>query len=367
MNKIFEQMEEEKITMNSNLEVDVTRIKSITMSKINKKNRFDFKKILVIAASFLLLLSFAGATAYAFAGPVLRSYIQETLGLEIGEVLLVGESVSNKDYQMTVEDFIYDGVIGEVTISVTALSNKAKESFKSDSTLDKFGHISLSGGTSELEEYAQDNKRYFSKSFSNTLEKYDHIIQSDTLIFAFEGIRDMINIPLNPTLSSEQKDIFIEAHNYYPNQYQSIVYSKIGFTLIGELMNEEENPSNETIDFELKTGEIIKFVNKIDYDYKRLDEKTKTSSENQESIKETILIDGIKTRVDRIRTEIIEENAESDNIDETNNEWLSSIGGSGYSTSGETKFKTETSYGFRKSFDWENVASMTINGTKIDF
>ena len=120
-------MDEACIDMSDDKAIDLERIKELTLNKMKPKKKFCFKRAMVIAASIMIVASITVMTTYALAGPALRSFIQKSLGLEVGEVVLVGESVSSSDYCMTVEDFVYDGINGEATVSVTALTSKAKK------------------------------------------------------------------------------------------------------------------------------------------------------------------------------------------------------------------------------------------------
>lgn len=367
MKKIFDKMNEDKVFIsNSDFEIDINKIKELTMNKVKQgHNSFILKKVIGIAASFVIFLTISSVTTYSVAGPVARSYIGEILGFETGEVLLVGETISNRDYSMTVEDFIYDGVNGKVTLSVSANSNLAKESFKTDKIYDKFGHFSIGYGIGELEQYNEDNKRFFSISFSKPINKYNHLVTNlDNLVFAFDGMKDMIKIPLEQTLSSLQKDISVAAQGYYPVEYNSIVYSNLGFTLIGNIEKENESYENMKIDFVLKNGDVINFVNT--YDRYSTPIESNTSSENQETYNETIIMDGKKTNVNVSKNTLDQSNLIEgvDFIRETNDEWFAGSSGSGHSSDTDM---IESSFRFAKTFDWEMVEIMIINGTEIKF
>ncbi|WP_291647594.1 DUF4179 domain-containing protein [Clostridium sp.] len=367
MKKIFDRMNEDKIFIsNSDFEIDINKIKKLTMNKVKKgDNRFILKKIIGVAASLVIFITISSVTTYALAGPVARSYIGEILGFETGEVLLVGETISNKDYSMTVEDFIYDGVNGEVTLSVSANSNLAKESFITDKIYDKFGHFGIGYGIGELEQYNEDNKRCFSISFTRPINKYNHLVTNlDNLVFTFDGMKDMIKIPLEETLSSFQKDISVAAQGYYPVEYNSIVYSKLGFTIIGNIEKENESYENMKIDFVLKNGDVINFVNT--YDRYITSIKSNTSNENQENYNETIIIDGKRTNVNVSKNTLEQSNLIEgvDFIREINDEWFAGSGGSGHSPDTDM---IENSFRFTKAFDWKMVERMIINGTEIEF
>lgn len=367
MKKIFDRMNEDKVSIsNSDFEIDINKIKELTMNKVKQgHNRFNFKKVIGISAYFVIFITMSGVTTYAFAGAVTKSYIGEILGFEAGEVLLVGETISNRDYSMTVEDFIYDGVNGEVTLSVSANSNSAKESFETDKIYDKFGHFSIGYAMGELEQYNEDNKRCFSISFSKPINKYNHLVTNlDNLVFAFDGMKDMIKIPLEQTLSSFQKDISVAAQGYYPIEYTSIVYSKLGFTLIGNIEKENESYENMKIDFVLKNGDVINFVNS--YDKYITPIKSHTNSENQETYNETIIMDGKKTNVNVSKNPSEQSNLIEgiDFIHEINDEWFAGSSGSGNSSDTDM---IESSFRFAKTFDWGMIEKIIINGTEIKF
>lgn len=361
MKDIFNKINQDHINISNDIsDIDTDRIKYLAMKKINQ-NRYHslFKKSLSIAASLALFIAISGITTYALERTSVRSYIRELFGFETGEVLLIGETISNRDYSMTVEDFIYDGVNGEVTLSISPNSNSAKKSFETDKIHDKFGHFSIGYGIGELKEYSELNKRFFSISFSKPLNKYEHLTSDlDHLVFAFKGIKDMIKIPLNPTLNSFQKDILVHSQGYYPVEYTSIVYSKLGFTLIGSQVNDNASNENMTIDFILKNGRIIHFVNS--YDPYTFDTKLEPNSDNEKVSKETVIIDGKKEEVSISSNNTIE--MDTNVICEFDDEWFAGSSGSGYSSSNHLR---EATFSFQKSFDWESVDKMIINGTEI--
>lgn len=365
MRNIFKKMDADRVFMSNDIEiqVDANRIKSLTMAKVksNDKNHL-LKKITSIAASFLITVTLIGVTTYGWATPVLRNSIQEMLGLEGGEVLHVGESVSSRDYKMTVEDFVYDGIRGKATVSVAPLSNRAKEMFQQEELSTKFGHFSIANSLGELEASPEEDKRYFSFSFSKPVH-VEPLSKMDSLVFAFEGIRDMIKIPLEPTLMSEQRDIYAVAQGDYPITYHSMIYSKLGFTLIGEEIDEEKDDSNITIDFILKDGKTIHFINRINHSYIPYKPEIQNNLEEQESHKETIIMDGKKTTVQVVKNETTVDNTRIEGIDFIDDEWFSGSGGSGYSA--DNRYMIETSFTFRKSFDWSHVEMIIINGTKV--
>lgn len=363
MKNIFNKMDEADIDMGvDDFKIDTNKIKELTMKKINQhRSKSIFRKSLSTAAALFCMIALGGSVTYTLAGPIVRSYITEFLGVETGEVLLVGETLSNKNYSMTVEDFIYDGVNGQVTISVSANSLSAKESFAFDKIYDKFGHFSIGYGISELEKYKEDNKRFFAISFSKPLNQYDHLVSDfNDLIFTFDGINDIIKIPLEATIDSFRRDIFVPSQGHYPVEYTSIVYSKIGFTLIGNQINDNNSYENMSIDFVLKNGNIINFVNM--YYPSTFNIESKSETKNQESSNEVVIIDGKKQRVNVSTNNSVSTNV--DNICQFDDEWFAGSGGSGYSSTTDLR---EASFSFQQSFAWEEVDKMIINGTEVEF
>lgn len=363
MKNIFNKMDEDEVDMGvDDIKIDTNKIKELTMNKINQ-HRFKsvFRKSLNMAAALVCIIAIGGSVTYALAGPIVRSYITDFLGVETGEVLLVGETLSNKNYSMTVEDFIYDGVNGQVTISVSANSLSAKESFAFDRIYDKFGHFSIGYGISELEKYMEDNKRYFDISFSKPHNQYDHLVSEfNDLIFTFDGIKDTIKIPLEATMDSFRRDIFVPCQGYYPVEYTSIIYSKIGFTLLGNQVNDNDSYENISIDFVLKNGNIINFVNMYYPGTANIESESETI--NQKSSNEIVIIDGEKQKVNVSTNNTV--STDVDYVCQFDDEWFAGSGGSGYSSTTDLR---EASFSFQQSFDWEEVDKMIINGTEVDF
>lgn len=363
MKNIFNRMNEENIDMCvDDLKFDSNKIKDLSMKKINQyRIKSILQKSLITAAALACFLVIGGSATYTLAGPEVRYYITELLGVETGEVVLVGETVSSKNYSMTVEDLIYDGVNGKVVLSVSSNSISAKESFATDRIYEKFGHFSIGYSISELDKYKEDNKRFYAISFSKPINQYDHLTSDfKDLIFTFDGIKDMIKIPLEPTIDSAQKNLIIPSQGHYPVKYTSIVYSKIGFTLIGNQVNDNNSYENIAIDFVFKNGDIINFVNMYYPDTAKI--KSEPESENQNSSNETVIIDGKKQKVNVSTNNTV--STDVDFISEFDDEWFAGSSGSGYSSTTNLR---EISFTFQQSFDWESVDKMIINGVTVEF
>ncbi|OON99344.1 MAG: hypothetical protein ATN35_13025 [Epulopiscium sp. Nele67-Bin004] len=339
------------------MDINTERVKQLTMNKVKESKHTSYPtKALKFCASLGAFIIASSVTTYTFAGPETRGFIQERLGLEIGEVLLVGESISSKDYIFTVIDFVYDGNQGTMTYGVTAKSNKAKETFYTDRLFEKVGHISMAGSTGQLDIDGEEYTQFFTQTFTHNVDE-----KRDCLIFSFEDIKNMINIPLTPTIETAQIAIDVPSHSNYGTSYHKLVYSKLGFTLVGTEQNDAVSPQNITIDFVLKNGETINFVNHIDHDYSQYMPTDFSGSEDFDW--KLQMIDGEKKLVKYATNSVSLVSDEKNIINEVNVEWLAGSSLSGYNNG---NYMRESKFSFTKSFDWDNVAKIIINGTEIE-
>lgn len=357
LHTIFQEMEEEKLSMESNddlfTQVDVKRIQQLTKQKIQseekRKTTSIHYKIIKAAAIVGTVLCISGATVYAASNAEIRQSISSLFGISQTEILSIGESISGKDYKLTVHEIASDSHIGIVTVSVEALSEKAKHNFSSDNLIDKFGHIgSIGYSTGELEELREENVKYYSFKFSAHANNH----YKDGLTFTFDGISKEIKIPITQTIPLNEMTINAAATDIFPATLTKMKYSELGFTLYGTIDTTKAYEENQNIVIELLDGSSINF-----YYEKSLPKENTTGSDIEENQQSTASIAIPYGETSSQNTAIAKEDGTISEFDE---EWWS---GGSYSNDGDGN--VVYIHSFSKKMDWSKVKSITINETLI--
>ena len=353
LHQLFDKLNLEDIPVEDNStllnQVDAERIHQLTMKKIQKDRKliFPFQRQLFKAAlTACIVLCISGATVFAAANEAVRETISSLLGISQTEILAVGKSIESKDYKLFVHEIACDSYTGIVTISVEALSPKAKKTFMNDIIIHKLGHLGSVGyGLGELEDLQNGYTRYFSFSFNVGNARY----KDSGLNFSMEGISKKIKIPITQTIKLAELDIEVPTTYGYSVSYQKLYYSELGFTLLGKLENEDFNNENSLIMLEFMDGSTSKF-------YHYFNEHEDPMYDNDLNAAEAPAItNDIETSV----TNATAVSPESNNIIDFDNEWFSGGG-----VSCDTGIVTSI-FSFSKKMDWSTVKSITVNGTTI--
>lgn len=240
-------------------EIDVNRIKKMALSKIqqDKKRRTLLfrsrytKAACVIAASLLITTG----SVYAFTEDGFRNFICQLTGVQQTKILMVGEAISNKNYELKVHEIVTDSYVGNVVISIEALNDKSKEDFN-NYRID-LNHIGSGFGLSELDEYREPYIKYYKISFSGATHKDSR--NDGKLRFSVGGMKKSIEVSLSPTIERIDMDITGCNSNIYQYKFNKLHLSEIGLTLEGvDTKNAEgENWYNIELLFADGTKELL--------------------------------------------------------------------------------------------------------------
>ncbi len=295
MKNLIDYIDYENIMIgNDEIDVDIENIKNMTMAKLrndNKKDKkskgFSLKKPFVLVACFVIL--FCGITVCAVANTDIRNYFSEIFGFNSQEVLLFGESVESDDYSFTVENVLYDGINCNVIFSVSGVSELGKQNVANFESRENFEiqellhcilpdlrKYTISTGT-EFDENSSEGELIFNLSFANPVNnehlytnlnnrivdasaRYypstkDEIKRIEELSINFDG--EDIKISLQETTPTAKKEINIPPSDDYPVKYTSIIYSSIGFTLIGEIGDLDTYYENNKIEINYSDNSTV--------------------------------------------------------------------------------------------------------------
>lgn len=342
-------------------QINISRIKELTKQKIHNEEKHihpTLHKNLLKAASIVIsILCISSASVYAASNTEIRQSISEMLGISQTEILTVGDSVNGKDYKLSVLEITSDSHIGWVTISVEAISDKAKETFHSDNLLRKFSSIGSMGHSArELEELREASVKYYSYSFT----AYQDYHYKDGLTFQMDGIKNKIKIPIPQTIPLHEKVIYALATEIHSVTYDKMEYSELGFMLYGTTENVDVSDQNQDIIIELLDGTIIDFY----HGYQPL------SIEKQDNINTDTNIDDDNANNITSQTDsngyVSSSNSTSyedhnTSVSEIDEEWYSGSGIGGNDGTGNIT----NIFQFSKKMDWTKVKSITINDTVI--
>lgn len=329
-------------------QINYNRIKKLTKQKIKKNQRthiYSKWSPVKAAAIIFFIICISGSAVFAAANPELRQNISNLLNINQSEILSIGQSIQGKDYELTVHEIASDSYIGHIIISMEALSEKAKQSYKTSppyKQLESIGYMGYAIG--ELEEIKENYKKYYIISFSSTR---DYELE-DGLTFKLKGIHKKIHISIPQTISYKELEIKVPSTDTYAPSFFNMRYSELGFMLYGTLENKEVYTENADIKFEMNDGSVINFYHNY-YPYKEMtfnSEKPETNNLN------------LDTQIETAPT------VESDFTDYENNsseEWFS---GCTISTGNDSSMIS--SYTFAKKMNWSNVKSIIINDTIVN-
>lgn len=359
----FENEEFSKEDLDLLEQINIGRIKELTKQKIHNEEKHihsAFHKNLLKTASIVIgILCISSASVYAASNTEIRQSISEMLGISQTEILTVGDSVKGKDYKLSVLEITSDSHIGWVTISVEAISEKAKETFHSDNLLRKFASIgSMGHSTRELEELREASVKYYSYSFT-AFKDYHY---EDGLTFQMDGIKNKIKIPIPQTIPLHEKAIYAPATDIHSVTYDNMEYSELGFVLYGTTENVDVSDQNQDIIIELLDGTIIDFYH--EYQPVSIEKKDNTNFNTNININDDNA-NNITSQTDSngyvsssSSTSYEEHNTSVSEIDE---EWYSGSGIGGNDGTGNIT----NIFQFSKKMDWTKVKSITINDTVI--
>ena len=353
LHHLFGKLDLEDIPIEDNFssshQVNTKRIHQLTMAKVqkDKKSILPFQRHLFkVSLAACIIFCISGATVFAATNETVRQTISELLGISQTEILTVGKSIESKDYRLTVDEIVCDSFTGIVTITVEALSSKAKETFMTDNIVEKLGHLGSVGyGLRELEDIQTGYTRCFSFSFN--IGNMRH--KADGLNFSMEGISKEIKIPITQTLELTELDVNVPTMEGYSVSYQKLCYSELGFTLLGKIENQEFNIENFLILLEFMDGSNSEF-----YQY----QKEQDNVINDPSVN-TNQSQAISNGIETTASNPTKVSPKDNTIVEFDDEWFSGGGGS---TDAD---KVTSIFSFSKKMDWSTVKSITINGTII--
>ncbi len=236
MRKIFANSYEANNICNNEIsvpDIDLNRVKRLTMNKIRQEEN---KKLLTIrsigtkaACAVIAAVLITTGSVYAFRDEGFQSFISQLTGVQQTKILRVGEAVANRDYKMKVHEIVTDSYVGDVVISVEALSDNSKNDFE-NYRID-LKHIGSGYGLGELDEYRETFTRYYKISFSGATHKYSR--NDGKLKFSVRGMKQDIEVPLSSTVELMDREIAEDNSNGYEYRFNKFHLSEIGLTLEG--------------------------------------------------------------------------------------------------------------------------------------
>jgi|GEM_PF-2293607 len=215
-------------------DIDMNRVKKLTIKKI----KLDKKRIKIsvrgryakTACAILLTAMITTGSVYALSNENIKNLVAELTGVGQSNILIVGEAVSNRDYKLRVHEIVTDSYVGDVVISVEAISSESKESFASYNI--NLDHIGSGCGLRELEEYREPYTKYYQISFSGATFKDAY--NKGKLQFSVKGMRKVIEVSLASTVSRIDMEIpAANSSNNYRFKFNKLHLSEIGLTLEG--------------------------------------------------------------------------------------------------------------------------------------
>ncbi len=359
-------------SMNDYTDFDIKRIKKMTMDRVklekNDKRKF-IKKPVSWAVSFAMIIVLGSATVLAATSPEVRAYISELFGFNPDYVLHVGESVENDDYELTLEGMVYDGIIAEMIISLSAKSEKSQATFNEYDLISWFGGIIRNATMIEMEEFTEEHTKFYKVIYTGNFTRYSffHDGHFDEFEFTFLGMGENIVIPIETTIELSEKEINVEPVDYYARYFDAIYYSEIGFTIDGYLDEDKVNELDEgrisdmthvneianlKIDIVLNDGSVIDLLEH----YVEFDENNTALGEWETTVK-----DGVEYETFNYENKILHEH-----------ELVSYLyHGGRHNTEddvGEEKvFGSSVTILFNEALDWSTVDKMIINNVEVDF
>lgn len=308
LKQVFSNEEQESIPEQP--QIDTEKIKSLTMDKIQNKKRNPFAftgKYTRVASVLILIVLLTSVSAFAFNVEGFSSMIGKLMGVDQSKVLVVGESVANRNYSLKVHEIVTDAHIGHVVISVEALSDKSKENFAEYRI--NLNYIGSGYGLSELDEYRKEYIKYYEISFSGS--------RREELEFSIKGMYKRVKVKLNPTVEVFNLEMPEDNSNGYQFDIATINLSELGLTLAGSDTRNDDS----------------QYLYRI----------------------ELLFADGTKTLVDAVK--------DKDDSPLHGNPLFG--GGSGY-FSGDEDDRIELSYYFRKSIPLEKIKQVIVNDIAYD-
>lgn len=212
-------------------EINLNRVTSLTMSKIERdsnvsffKNRFT-KVACAIVAAFLIT---TGGAAYVLQAEGIQNIISILTGISQSKVLTVGKTIANKDYQLKVHEIVTDSRLGYVVISVEALGEKSKEHF--DSYQFRSTTIGSAYGLSELVHYREPYIKYYRIDLKGTSKLQQYIPNDGNLRFSLDGIDTPIEVSLSPTVDRIDMEISENTTSGFQFQFTKLHISELGLS-----------------------------------------------------------------------------------------------------------------------------------------
>jgi hypothetical protein len=237
LRKIFEEPNEtKKLDANEGNvnKIDINKVKKLTINKIQQDKK---KKILSfssnctkIACALIVATLITTGSTYAFSNEGFKNLIVKLIGIQQTKILMVGEAITNKDYELKVHEIITDSYVGHVIVSIEALRDKSKEDF--DNYHIDLKHIGSGFGLGELDEYRETYTKYYEITFSGAT--YKDCYNDGKLQFSVEGMKRAIEVSLSPTVERIDMDITKDNSNDYKYKFNKFHLSEIGIALEGE-------------------------------------------------------------------------------------------------------------------------------------
>ncbi len=213
--------------------IDMQRVKRLTMNKIEQgkmKIKIPFgSKYVKAACAILAAAMITTGSVYALNNEGFKNLITELTGVRQSDILMVGEAVSNRDYKLKVHEIVTDSYVGNVVISVEALSSESKEAFANYRI--SLNHIGSGSSLRELEEHGETYTKYYQIGFCGATFK--NAYNNGKLQFSVKGMRKAIEVSLASTVSRIDLEIPNADSNSYRFKFDKLHLSEIGLTLEG--------------------------------------------------------------------------------------------------------------------------------------
>lgn len=359
MRKIFAKSNEKHNKSNNETnvpDIDLDRVKKLTLNKIRQNEN---KKIITIrsigikaACAVIAAILITTGSVYAFSNEGFQSFISQLTGVQQAKVLTVGEAITNKDYKLKVHEIVTDSYVGDVVISVEALSDKSRKDF--DNYRIDLKHIGSGHGLGELEEFRETYIKYYKISFSGAKHKYSR--NDGKLQFAIRGMKRAIEVSLSPTLKCIDAELAEDNSNGYQYSFNKFHLSEIGLTLEGTDTRKQE--CEYWYNIELLFTDGTKALLKKKMNEKGIDARIPDSLENLPS--ETKLYDdGLESVMQNAATVSVKAITDTFIDGELNG------GGSSYH-SGDFDNYVNICIGFSRNLPLDTIKQVIINGIAYD-
>ncbi len=216
-------------------EINLNAVRQRTMNKIQQdtdKKNIPFKNHYTkIACATIVVFLITSGSVFAFGNEKVKNLISQLIGIQEPQVLVVGESISNKNYTLKIHEIVTDSYVGDVIASIEAISDKSKETFNAYQL--NLNHIGSSYSFRELEEQRGQFIKYYEIGFNGATYQNTDKHAKKNLQFSIGGMKKIIEVPLKPTVQLINLDNLGSNSNKYKFNIHKIHLSEIGLSLEG--------------------------------------------------------------------------------------------------------------------------------------